>query len=197
MTTLSVSVMMHPSREHFRGYLLERLGDVPVIVDDGAGVWATCRRAWQQRDTAADFHLVVQDDALVCQDFTARAITALEAMRTGHACSFYFGRRAAYDQLAPDALRLGAIVLPQLHWGLAVCLPRDLVEPMLAFGDAYDAAAHLDDTRIKAFLCSRGVPVWHPVPSLVDHRAELPSLVTGLVEQNRRAYYFIDGGSSS
>ncbi|MFA5391718.1 MAG: hypothetical protein WC331_09890, partial [Candidatus Omnitrophota bacterium] len=44
---LSVSIMAHPSREDFFPYLRERLGDVPMAIDRGVGIWENCKNAWR------------------------------------------------------------------------------------------------------------------------------------------------------
>jgi hypothetical protein len=181
---LSIAVMMHPTRQEYLPYLTERLGAVPVAMDRGLGVWDTCRRAWEA--ATGDFHLVVQDDALIARDFRARAL-ALLTERCAY--SFYFGWRQRFEAVAPSYLAAGGVVLPRLHWGLAVCLPREHIEPMLAFGEASALDPKLDDTRISRYLGSVGVPVRYPLPSLVDHRLTT-SLVTGSTEACRRAIYF-------
>lgn len=182
--SLSISVMMHPSREEFLPYLTERLGPVPVAMDRGLGVWDTCRRAWEH--ASGDFHVVIQDDALVCRDFHRRA-RALLVDRTAY--SFYFGWRERFARAAPAYLAAGGVTRPNLHWGLAVCLPKELIAPMIAFGEASTLGPKYDDTRISRFLQSVNVPVRYPLPSLVDHRLTT-SLVTGEAEACRRAFYF-------
>lgn len=184
MTDLSISVMMHPSRREYLPYLTERLGPVPVAMDRGRGVWDTCRRAWEC--ATGDWHLVIQDDALICKGFHQR-IAPLLTERTAY--SLYFGWRAKFEASAPGYLAAGGVTLPSLHWGLAVCLPRELIKPMLEFGEASTLDPKLDDTRISRFLRSVNVPVRYPLPSLVDHRLTT-SLVTGSAEECRRAIYF-------
>lgn len=181
---LSIAIMMHPSRREFLPYLEERLGPVPVAMDRGLGVWDTCKRAWEC--ATGDWHLVVQDDALICRDFRQR-IRPLITDRTAY--SLYFGWRQKFEQAAPGYLAAGGVTLPNLHWGLAVVLPRELIKPMLEFGEASALDPKLDDTRISRFLRSVDVPVRYPLPSLVDHRLTT-SLVTGSAEPCRRAMYF-------
>ena len=65
--------MMHPDREKFKPYLLDKLGNVPVVLDNKNSIWDTCQRAWAEFDPTADYHVVIQDDALVCDDFKEKA----------------------------------------------------------------------------------------------------------------------------
>jgi len=183
---LSISVMMHPSRAAFLPYLSERLEGAPAFIDDGGGLWATARRAWASGlDAGAEYHLVVQDDALVCDDFRAQAEALLDDPSVAR--SFYFGRRRLYADRAPEWLEAGHVDLPILHWGLAICLPTAFLPSMLAFADAWEAPQ--DDAKINRFLKSRGIRTRYPLPSLIDHRCEV-SLVTGDAEPGRRAVYF-------
>ncbi len=183
--SLSVAVMMHPSRERYREYLVERLGDVAIVMDEGGGLWDTCRRAWLARPSDSDFHLVLQDDAILCDGFMDRAAEWLDH---DSATSFYFGRRDSYSEAVRAGLEAGSVTLPRLHWGLAVCLPTHLIEPMLAYGGSLDIAQ--DDARIDRFLRSRGIPVRYPMPSLVDHR--IGDSLVGDPGCNRKAFHFID-----
>jgi hypothetical protein len=52
-----------------------------------------------------------------------------------------------------------------------------------------------DDVRISNFLMRRKIPVYYPLPSLVDHRTG-KSLV-GDPGENRVAYKFIDNQDES
>lgn len=189
MSRLSISVMMHPDRQQFADYLKDNLGDVDFVYDRGKGIWDTCRRAWQKRDPQADFHLVLQDDAILCSNFRHRAE---ESLRDGFPHSFYFGYRQKWIQMGKRGLKRGEIIKGGLNWGIAVCLPLELVDPMIEFADKSSIADHLDDMKIREFLISRNLKVRYPMPSLVDHRSELPSFVTGKIELERKAFAFID-----
>jgi hypothetical protein len=187
MTKLSVSVMSHPSRAEFFPYLKEKLGDVPFSVDDGCGLIENCRRAWEMRDRTATHHVVVQDDALISDDFISRA-EAFISKHDGMAFSFYFGYRGNMIAEAKQGLKDGFSVRNRPHWGLAICLPMELIPPMLEYYDRQDLPQ--DDRRIGDFLVSKGVKVAFPMPSLVDHRCGV-SLV-GDAGRDRRAFYFAD-----
>lgn len=189
MSKLSISVMIHPERQHFASYLEDNLGDVPFVYDRGKGIWDTCRRAWQQRDPQAEFHLVLQDDAIVCSDFRKRAE---QTLKDGYPHSFYFGYREKWIEMAEKGLRRGEIIKRGLNWGIAICLPQKLIEPMIEFADKSAIPDHLDDMKIREFLLSQNLSIRYPMPSLVDHRSELPSFVTGKIELGRKAYRFID-----
>ncbi len=190
MNSLSISVMAHPSREEYFPYLQERLGGVPMTIDTGFGIWENCKRAWRLRNTGAAWHVVIQDDAIVCDDFHSRALAALEEAEK-HGCdavSFFFGKRIAMQGVAKKALEAGYSQSKWIHWGLAICLRAELIEPMIAFGDKMNIPQ--DDARIANFIKSKGLKCYYPMPSLVDHRIG-PSLV-GDKGTGRCAYSFID-----
>lgn len=183
--------MMHPSRLGYADYLRERLGEVAIIVDEHErGAWPTCRRAWLAHDPACDYHLVLNDDALVCRDFRER-FTALLATREP-VYSLYMGWRKAYVEQAEQGLLDGYVRLPRLHWGIANVLRSDLIAPMIAVGDSLDLPPVHDDTRIKAFLKQCGLGCYYPMPSLIDHRTDTVSLATGEpTAPERKAFYFV------
>ncbi len=195
MSVLSISIMAHPSRKEWVEGLVASLGNVPVSWDYGDGVWANCRRAWQMHDPEAIWHLVLQDDAILCRDFRRMAERFLVANAPlGCAVSFYFGRTRMDPEEIERAERDGEIVREWLRWGLAVCLPVGVIPAMIESGDkdsnlGSDGKAYPDDTRIARFLKRMGMPVVYPIPSLVDHR-EGESLV-GDPGRGRRAWRFL------
>lgn len=175
---LSVSIMMHPSRKQFLPYLQERLGNPPVAMDQGKGIWDTRERATRLYDPSADFHLVVQDDALICDNFFELADAELKK-HPDCAFSFYYGsrKRKEWVEINRKALRDGGYMGGWYHWGVAICLPVSIIEDCLKCCSAMNKLKNHDDTRIANFIRSRGMKVWYPVPSLIDHRTDTPSLM--------------------
>ena len=189
MKKLSISVMAHPKRaEHF-SYLNRCLGDVPFSIDEGIGIWENCKRAWRLRDPEAKWHVVIQDDAIVCDNFRERAEKVIdEAEKRGDkAISFFWGTRKLLQATSKRGLIAGYCESGWIHWGVSICLPGELVEEMIAFGDKMHIKQ--DDTRISTFIKSKGYKVYYPMPSLVEHRKG-PSLVGD--GDARQAYSFID-----
>lgn len=193
---LTASVMAHPSREKFFPYLRIRLGiDTPFAVDeDGGGVWPTCRKAWAlsvRKDSL--YHVVIQDDAIVCEDFYERATEAimggLRRFGSDLAFSFYFGRRGNLTPESEKALARGWTTRVSPTWGVAICLPTHLILPMIEYADKLNHKQ--DDYRIGSFLRHRKIRTYFPMPSLVDHRIHTESLV-GDPGRGRCAYKFID-----
>lgn len=192
---MSVSVMAHPSRKEFFEYLKKELGkDTPFVVDyKKQGVWETCKRAWRHHDPHADYHVVIQDDAILCKDFKKKAeefLTAYTSDTDERAFSFYFGNRLADLDQAREGKKKGYAIRSVPTWGVAICLPTYMIDSMLSYCDTLKHIRQ-DDTRIGRFLRWRGTKVWFPIPSLVDHRTGLDSLV-GDPGKGRQARFFID-----
>ena len=192
MNKLSVSILMHPKRLKYREYLVSRLGPVPIALDDGCGLIENGKRAWRMYDKSAKYHLVLDDDAIVCDDFHVRAEKIL--IDPSLAYSFYFGIRKKFKDAIDDAYRHGAGRMDSwLHFGVAICLPTRIIPEMLAYIDTVTdlhPQRHFD-TRIARYIKSKGMRVYYPIPSLIDHRHEEESLVKDM-GGTRKAQYFID-----
>jgi len=175
--------MAHRARSGMVAELVERLDRPAAIVwaDDDVE-WHTGRRAWEAADGSATHHLVVQDDAIVCGDLVAGVEHWLARLPAGAAMSLYFGRTSPFPRqtghVAALADEAGAswLVLDRLYWGVAAVLPTPYIGPMLAWPRGSRFGMY--DQRVSAWLVDHDVPVYHPWPSLVDHR-DAPSLLPG------------------
>lgn len=185
--------MMHPSRTQYRDYLLDKLvdfGKVKISMDRGLGILDTSRRAWEMFDKDSDYHLVIQDDAVIGKNFRENVLKQIEKKPT-HAFSFYFGNRKRFYRTARLAAAQGGVEMNWLSWGVAICLPTMIIPEMLEFlGEITGKLENHDDTAIAHYLKKIELPVWYPMPSLVDHRDE-KSLVESDPGGGRRAYKFI------
>ena len=189
--------MAHPSREENFDYLRSMLGDVPFSIDfRSQGEWWNCRRAWFLYDKTADWHVVIQDDAVICENFVERAIETInksnELLNGDHICNFYYGKIMSAIKEASDALKKGYWVNSYPKWGVAICMPTKYIEEMVEFCDKLDNKSHgtRDDSRIAKFCGFKKLKVFFPMPSIIDHRHG-KSLV-GDPGEGRSAYAFID-----
>jgi uncharacterized protein YlaI len=185
---MSISVMAHPSREKFFPYLKEKLGDVPFSIDNGMGVWKNCKAAWAMHDPTADFHVVIQDDAIICENFKEIAERTI-SRNEEYAYGFYFGNRRNLRKAADEGMKRGFIISGWSTWGLALCLPTKIIGEMIKVCDRMEGDH--DDTKIARFLKHKGIKTFFPMPSLIDHRIGEKSLVKDTA-MGRRAWYFID-----
>lgn len=197
---VSVAIMAHPKRRKFVAELLPRL-DQPateVVWDTHDDRWDTGRRALLAFRPAAEFHLVIQDDAIPCRDLVAGAERAMAAAGE-RPVGLYVGRVRPMNRqhiVGPAidrAVKRGAtwIAMEGPTWGVAIAVPTSHIPEIVKWGDRHTDIPNYD-TRIARYYRSQGIDCWYTVPSLVDHRPvkDNPSLLSGRTG-NRRAHYFI------
>ena len=202
MVALSVAVMAHPVRRSLVEELLAQLGDVPVSWDphtetsaDPARRWATGRAAFEMADPESDWHVVVQDDAVVAEHFREGLAEALKHVPFGAIVSGYLGTKRPAQNHVRSAIahadKHGSpwVVLDQLKWGPAIAVPTHTIPEMLEWCDLQVTAPY--DARIGWYYCDvLGWSCWYTWPSLVDHR-QGPSLC-GHGAVGRFAHRFAD-----
>jgi hypothetical protein len=185
---LSAAIMAHPARSGEVDELLSSLDrPVPVHWDEDTGppsgkadrVWANARAAWLMADPEADWHAVIQDDAVPCADLLAGLERALEHVPPDAVVSAYLGTGRTvpirWEALARAADSAGAswVRTGKLMWGVCILLPVRLIPEMIERADR--RAGIPDDMRVAGWADRTGREVWYPWPSLVDHR-KVPSL---------------------
>lgn len=198
--SLSVAIMGHRSRMPFIRGLQEKLPDAELVLDRHNDRWDTGRRSLLAFDPAARWHVIVQDDAILCRDFLAGCEKAAQAAGD-RPVGLYTGRvRPHAHTVTPAVKRALKLKRPWLEmegpwWGVGIILPTACIPELVAWGDAHPRIANYD-RRIAAYFAKLRIDCWYTVPSLVDHRpvAENPSLVEGRTG-NRTAHAFIGDGS--
>lgn len=190
MTSISYAVMAHP----FRIVEAERLAqvfDAELVLDsERSGENPTADRAWAAL-CGADWHVVMQDDALPVPEAHSAVQAALEAAPSS-VVSLYFGTNyprslaAATKHAARRADRSGLswLLASRLAWGVAVAIRADLVSAMLA---AVVSDQRPYDRRLSAWCKAQRLRVAYTWPSLVDH-ADGPSLIGRPRPLPRRAH---------
>ena len=186
--------MAHPSRAELVERKAEALPEAAVIWDRGRGEWDTGRRALSPYEPVADYHAVIQDDAILPPDLPA----LLELVST-HAESAPIGLYVG--QVRPQA-RLMAKAVRRAHesgiawlemaggpiWGVGVALPVASLPRMIREADQYTHPLY--DARLKEAYRTLGSWARYPIPSLLDHDPLEPSLIDS-AGGDRRAYDFI------
>jgi hypothetical protein len=184
---VSAAIMAHPDRAAYVAELVAVLDrPVPVYWDpagppSGAGdrVWSVARGAWSLADPAADYHVLIQDDALACADLLAGIELALEHVTPGAILSPYLGTGrmapARWDTLERMADASGASFVrsERVMWGVCLAVPAADVAEMVGWCDR--RAGVPDDMRVGSWGKRNGREVWYTWPSLIDHRT-VPSL---------------------
>lgn len=184
---LSASVMAHPDRSENVKTLLSVLDRPAAIAWDDEGppsgsgdrVWRTARRGWELADPGADWHVLIQDDALPCDDFLAGLERALSYVPQDAVVSPYLGTgrnvpiRWEAMALAADSTGATWVRSQKLMWGVSIALPVARIPDMISYADK--RAGVPDDMRVAGWAERRGHDVWYTWPSLVDH-LPVPSL---------------------
>lgn len=178
---LSVSIMAHPDRALHVAALRHALGsEVPVAWDDEGPatrdperVWRTARKAWELHDPTADWHLLLQDDAIPAPDLLVAVTRSLRHVPERAVVSLYIGTGRplpiVWKRLGAKADEAGAswIVGPRSMWGVALALPTAVIPSMIAWADKQRGIP--DDMRVGRWAQRQRFETWFPWPSLVNH----------------------------
>lgn len=186
--------MAHPERKVYAEELSNKL-QAPIIYDKINNLWDTCRRSWlSQIDSKAEYILVLQDDAIVGDNFKERAEKIIEKHEKNgdFIFSFYAGnmlgeriRHAVNNK--KDHILSGAIFNE-----VALCMKTKHVKDMVAYCDKRETDT---DHEIGKWAMGKRIKILYSVPSIVDHRAELESIFRRnynkpMPEKPRKAYLY-------
>lgn len=172
-------IMAHKDRRRFIPYLKQRLGDVPVSMDNGdLGLVDAHIQAWEMVDREADYGFIIQDDVLLADNFLEKAEYHVHNGLERYGAiplHFYLRNSPRFNGRIEQWKRSDRdhVLLPNLYSGNSIGLPTYMIDPMLAHFKAMDVAS--GDERINSYIKSRGLEVYFPLPNLCQHR-NIPSL---------------------
>lgn len=181
---ISVSIMSHPSRKESATALYKKVTnkgfyETSLTFDDGGGEWATGVRALKSH-TDSDYVILLQDDAIISNEFYDNALQAILSAPEQSLLSFYTGTVRPYESAVKRAVKkagdIGASYLsfPTLNWGVGFAIPTNDIEPMLEF---VKNMRQPFDERIGRYYLLNKKTVYYTYPSLVDHNYKLGSLI--------------------
>lgn len=180
---ISAVVMTHPSRSLVGRALAHHLGGVAVTdpEPDEPGAWSCARLAWGAHAKPGTTHrLVVQDDALPCEDFIRRASDALSD-QPGAMVAFYVGSaHASARRLRMESMSCSPWhELARGHFvpTVALAMPLNIGWDLAAWPGADQLDPRYDDEIVGAFRDAYDVPAWATIPCLVEHDNRPPSLL--------------------
>lgn len=203
---ISVAVMAHPSRREAANVLALQLGQYPfidpvIVWDEKNDEWDTGRRSWLAGLNKADWHLVIQDDALLSPDFYENLEGLIRALPVKSVVSLYTGKvRPLADRVtaavkkAPDGSFLQHYMM---MWGVAIAMPTSHIPHMLDFLDEPKYNDTKYDIRIGIFYQRNRLPIYYSMPSLVDHDDDIGSLIGNDYQQGRRVAHRLATGRVS
>lgn len=189
---ISTAIMAHPSRAALAEALWERLGG-ELVFDEKGDEWDTGRRALLAYDPRAEWHAVIQDDAILSDRFV-EALELVTAHADGHPLGLYLGKVRPNPRVMRRAIEAAEhrgtpwVEWYGPRWGVAVCLPTRYIPALVASADLYRHPHY--DARISRFFKMSDVWCRYPIPSLVDHDPTIPSLLDS-AGGDRRAYRFL------
>jgi hypothetical protein len=194
---LSVSIMAHEKRQAWVPDLEAQFPGVTTVWDRKNDRWDTGARALTAHNGKSQWHMVVQDDALLPPDFYEGVRKMLKYVPPNHPVGLYYGRVRPREQetygLMVKAKRENAsfIVHNGPWWGVGIVIPTAHIPALAQWGDANQQIPNYD-RRIARWYYKQDIPCYYTVPSLIEHRTQdNPSLVAGRTGQNRRAWTFV------
>lgn len=204
---ISKTIMAYKARKNRIPYIRSMVGDAAVSLDDGRwGLWENSRRCWLSRDPASEFHLVIQDDAVICRDFSNRmseifANVGNDYKNFAYCLYFRIKNDSKSDVIANFNKRaIGAYKSKKSHfidkylrYGIAYMMPSHLVPEMIDYADKLDNLGNHDDTRYSHFAAHKGLRIVYPLASLIDQDPNYSSTHSNKSNKSLGATWFIDG----
>ncbi|WP_051653600.1 hypothetical protein [Kitasatospora cheerisanensis] len=201
---LSVAVMYHPSRVANLPRLVESCAPaVPQLVadPDPAGPPSplrTAKAAWAAVPDTATHHLVLQDDVLLAEGFTAHLERAVRA-RPQDGIALYVNRNSPQNSyLVRRAAAAGSPWAPlsphEYTPTLGLVLPAADARALAQYLRTHPDDLRDDDELVTGFCRDRGITVLATVPHLVEH-ANQPSIAGNAEHGIRCGVAFAGGGA--
>lgn len=192
---ISVTVMAHNNREKQANSLLDQLKEYPfahsqIVWDEINEEWHTGERAIRSGIGLGDWHIVIQDDAILTPFFYENVVGAIQNVPTRSLISLYTGTSRPLGSRVLTAVNKVKdetwLSYWLLMWGVGILMPTNHIEHMLDF---VSDRTEPYDTRIGIFYQRNRLPVYYAMPSLVDHDDDMGSLLNhGLLPGARVAH---------
>lgn len=180
---ISIAIMGHTSRDANIQQLLVQVVhmpfcDVSVTLDTENIEWHTGKRALQAGIGKGNWHVVIQDDAILTPNFYENIEGIIKALDQKTLVSLYTGTSRPLGKRVKAAVNKAndgdMLRHHQLFWGVGILVPTDHIAPMLDFVEDIELQY---DNKIGEFYCQNGLPVYYCIPSLVDHDDDIDSLL--------------------
>lgn len=199
---ISITIMAHPKRADAAQELFDQLQQYPfseisITWDQRNEEWDTGKRSLQAGIGVGDWHVVIQDDALLTPNFYENIEGAINAVPEKVLISLYTGTvKPMPEQIisaVSKAYYASWLKYMLLLWGVGIVIPSDHIEPLLEFVDTPEFNETLYDMKIGMFYQRHRLPIYYTVPSLVDHDDDMGSLIGTDAKEPRRAHRLADG----
>lgn len=201
--SLSIAIMAYKTRRHRIPYIRKILGNCVVSLDQGQlGLLQNSYKCWGMYESKAQYHMVINDDAVICKQFYKRLSNLLckfDKEYPNRVFCLYFSLKneskevfVNFNQKAINSLDEGVFLDKYLRFGIALVVPTELIPKMIAHAKKLDLGNH-DDSRYSHFFAKNNILVAYPIPSLVDQDPSLDSTHSGRSNKNANATWFADG----
>lgn len=196
---ITCSIMAHPSRHVAAQALYNQLHDMPfmkvaIVYDKINDEWDTGERCLRDGMGWGDWHVIIQDDAILTPDFYQNLEGAIKAVPEKVLISLYTGTVKPMPDRVKQAVDKAYFATwlrsNLLYWGVGVALPTEHIKPLL---EAVEGREELYDVRIGMFYYQNRLPIYYTMPSLVDHDDDLASIVGTDATEPRRAHKLASG----
>lgn len=197
VVSISSAVVNHPDRKAWGRDLaveLMKIGPAAIAYDERLeGAESNHIRALALSEPACEWHMVVEDDAVLSSRFGELLPEALEQY-PDHIVSAYTGQlfpRHRQDDFIRAASLGMDLVTDYVAHGVANAYPEDIIDSLIAWIDPTGIPV---DEQISHFAHHHGIPVVYLMPSLVDHRdakSVLPATSWQPRRPGRTAHRFI------
>lgn len=167
---LNIVIMAHPSREKIIPELQARLFNDTIVWDEKNDIWDTCKRAWLAVDRRYKYGLVIQDDALVVDNFNIRAEIVL---KEDCVYSLYLSSLLRNNVNIAKIKKLDFVTSTMILNEVAICIPTKYIDEMIKYCDDHGAT---NDQYIGKWAKQKFGKVIYPIPSLVSHRDNIESI---------------------
>lgn len=199
MIDLGISIMAHPTRQkHVLQYMKPRLSSPKIRFNinwdyNSRGSWWNAKECW--RMARGTHHMVIQDDAILADDFVEGVLLALEANPDVPVC--WYGNDSVLDRAAKAGHNWA--ILRNGIWGICFSMPSPMVVDFLHWESTMNVFANAimddvwktldDDTRITLYLHEKDIDTWMSVPCLIQHGGRGKSLLKHNTPNSYSNYY--------
>lgn len=191
---LSIRIMAHQDRAEQAIRLYNQLADMPfydcrIEWDNSNSEWETGKSAWLDQK-GSDWSLVIQDDAIISEEFYTNVLRAIKSVPQETCISFYLGTTRPYNNAITKAFNRASddgaswLAGKSLHHGVCVAMPTEMVENVIKYVDKSNLQY---DHRIGSYFKKHRLPVYYTMPSLCDHNDDMPSITNHKVSKARVA----------
>lgn len=193
---VSIAIMTVPERRKQALRLSDQLSkqgvEATIVTDTNRDEWTTGKCALLSYDDQTDYLIILQDDAIIADNFIKNALQAIADVPRRTLISFYVGTTRPYKISVLEAVeqaetRQGSwLTFNTLLWGVGIAIPTEDI-PSIAYANSPIFAY---DRRVGQYYKSIGRPVYYTYPSIVDHDDTIPTALDHETVGKRVAHKF-------